>query len=48
MTAHGGGGYGTVLRSFAPRLAAAGVDETTLRLILHDNPVRFLTSGEAR
>ncbi|SFN31281.1 aryldialkylphosphatase [Actinomadura madurae] len=48
LTAHGGGGYGTVLRSFAPRLAAAGVDETTLRLILHDNPVRFLTSGEAR
>jgi phosphotriesterase-related protein len=47
LKANGGGGYGTVFDSFVPRLAAAGVDEATLRLLLHDNPIRFLTSGEA-
>jgi phosphotriesterase-related protein len=48
LKVNGGGGYGAVFGSFVPRLAAAGVDEATLRLILHDNPIRFLTSGEAR
>ncbi|WP_131735565.1 phosphotriesterase family protein [Actinomadura roseirufa] len=48
LKANGGGGYGVVFDSFVPRLAAAGVDDVTLRMILHDNPIRFLTSGEAR
>ncbi|WP_395106430.1 phosphotriesterase [Actinomadura sp. SCN-SB] len=48
LKANGGGGYGTVFGSFVPRLAAEGVDEATLRLILHDNPIRFLTSGDTR
>ncbi|RFS84629.1 phosphotriesterase [Actinomadura spongiicola] len=48
LRANGGSGYGAVFDSFVPRLAAAGVDDGTLRMILHDNPIRFLTSGEAR
>jgi predicted metal-dependent phosphotriesterase family hydrolase len=27
---------------FAPQLRKAGVDEATVRMILHDNPRRFL------
>ena len=38
----GGSGYAGVLVDFVPRLAAAGLDDTTLRTILVDNPRRFL------
>ncbi|HEY0188069.1 MAG TPA: hypothetical protein VGC67_11320 [Cellulomonas sp.] len=45
LRAHGGLGYAHVLGTFADRLRAAGVDEPTLRLLYHDNPLRFLAGG---
>ncbi len=44
---HGGAGYQHLFTSFLPRLRAAGVDEDTLRLLLHDNPLRFLSGDDA-
>ncbi|TNY36512.1 phosphotriesterase family protein [Thermomonospora catenispora] len=42
---YGGAGYGHLFEVFVPALRAAGVDEAALRTILHDNPLRWLTSG---
>lgn len=44
LLANGGQGYAHVLRTFAPRLRARGVDEATLTRILVDNP-RTLLGG---
>jgi phosphotriesterase-related protein len=41
-TMEAGPGYGRTLTVFVPLLRKAGVDETTLHTILHDNPRRFL------
>ena len=35
-------GYASTLVAFAPKLRQAGVDDETLRMILRDNPRRFL------
>jgi phosphotriesterase-related protein len=35
-------GYGNTITVFAPLLRKAGIDEATLRVILYDNPRRFL------
>jgi phosphotriesterase-related protein len=43
---NGGHGFGYLFDTFVPALRAAGADETTLRLLLHDNPLRWLT-GDA-
>lgn len=43
---NGGPGYSHLFRSFVPRLREAGVDETTLKTVLKDNPKRFLTREE--
>jgi phosphotriesterase-related protein len=40
---YGGTGYGYLFRTFLPALRAHGVDEATLRTIVHDNPLRWLT-----
>jgi phosphotriesterase-related protein len=40
---YGGSGYGYLFEVFLPALRAAGVDDGTLRTILHDNPLRWLT-----
>lgn len=39
----GGSGYRHLLDAFFPRLRAAGLDETTLRLLTVENPARALT-----
>jgi phosphotriesterase-related protein len=39
---NGGGGLGQAITVFAPLLRAAGVAEPVLRLVLEDNPKRFL------
>ncbi len=39
---NGDPGYAYILREFVPRLREAGVDESTLRTILVDNPRRLL------
>jgi phosphotriesterase-related protein len=41
-TLDAGPGYGRTLTVFAPLLRKAGVDEAMLRMILYDNPRRFL------
>jgi phosphotriesterase-related protein len=41
-TLEAGPGYGRTLTMFAPQLRKAGVDDATVRRILHDNPRRFL------
>jgi phosphotriesterase-related protein len=41
-TLDGGPGYGRTLTVFVPLLRKAGVDEATIRMILYDNPRRFL------
>jgi predicted metal-dependent phosphotriesterase family hydrolase len=41
-TMDAGPGYGRTVTVFGPLLRKAGVDEGTLRAILHDNPRRFL------
>jgi phosphotriesterase-related protein len=43
LRAYGGSGYGYLFRTFLPALRAHGVDEATLRTIVHDNPLRWLT-----
>ncbi|WP_395104851.1 phosphotriesterase [Actinomadura sp. SCN-SB] len=40
---YGGHGYGYLFDTFVPALRAAGADEPTLRLVLRDNPLRWLT-----
>ena len=42
LKANWGNGFSTALVQFVPKLRHAGVDETTLRKILIDNPRRFL------
>lgn len=43
LTAHGGYGYGHLLRTLVPALRAAGVGERELAAMLVDNPRRILT-----
>lgn len=43
--AMGGSGYGYILRSFAPRLEAAGVDPALVRAMLTGHPARALTGA---
>ncbi|MEU0568650.1 aryldialkylphosphatase [Nonomuraea sp. NPDC005983] len=43
---YGGAGYAQLFHALLPRLREVGVDEDTIRVITHDNPLRWLT-GEA-
>ncbi|MEV4461237.1 phosphotriesterase family protein [Microbispora sp. NPDC004025] len=43
LSGYGGQGYGRLFSSVLPALREAGVDDGTLRLITHDNPLRWLT-----
>ncbi|MFF5213073.1 phosphotriesterase [Streptosporangium sp. NPDC000396] len=43
---YGGAGYSHLFRTFLPRMREAGVSEETIRLITHDNPLRWLTCAE--
>ncbi|GAA3445454.1 aryldialkylphosphatase [Planomonospora venezuelensis] len=43
---YGGPGYGHLFRTFLPRLREAGITEETIRLITHDNPLRWLAPME--
>lgn len=43
LKANWGNGFSTVLVQFVPKLRYAGVDDRTLRKILIDNPLRFLS-----
>jgi predicted metal-dependent phosphotriesterase family hydrolase len=45
LRAYGGPGYGRLFDTTLPALRAAGVGEATLRLIMHDNPLRWLAAG---
>ncbi|WP_240809800.1 aryldialkylphosphatase [Actinomadura sp. WMMA1423] len=40
---YGGAGFGYLFETFLPALRAAGADEATLKTILRDNPLRWLT-----
>ncbi|MEW9534424.1 aryldialkylphosphatase [Microbispora sp. NPDC049125] len=42
LAEYGGAGYGRLFSVLLPALSEAGVDEATLRLITHDNPLRWL------
>ncbi|TYB60934.1 aryldialkylphosphatase [Nonomuraea sp. PA05] len=42
-----GPGYGHLFRTLLPRLREAGTSEDVIRLITHDNPLRWLTQGLA-
>lgn len=42
----GGVGYSHLFRTFLPRLREEGVDERTIRMIVEENPKRFLTRAE--
>lgn len=42
---YGGAGFGYLFDTFLPALRAAGADEATLGVILHDNPLRWLTGS---
>ncbi|GAA4947604.1 phosphotriesterase-related protein [Nonomuraea thailandensis] len=42
-----GPGYGHLFRVLLPRLREAGTGEDVIRLITHDNPLRWLTEGLA-
>ncbi|MGI9048796.1 MAG: phosphotriesterase family protein [Rubrobacteraceae bacterium] len=42
----GGVGYSHLFRTFLPRLREEGVDERTIRIIVEENPKRFLTRAE--
>lgn len=42
---YAGPGYAHLFRTLLPRLRDAGVGEDTIRLLTHDNPLRWLTSG---
>ncbi|MBG0829192.1 aryldialkylphosphatase [Planomonospora sp. ID67723] len=43
---YGGPGYSHLFRTFLPRMREAGVTEETIRLITHDNPLRWLAGME--
>ncbi|GHH63278.1 aryldialkylphosphatase [Streptosporangium violaceochromogenes] len=43
---YGGAGYGHLFRTFLPRLREAGVGEGTIRAIVHDNALGWLTCTE--
>ena len=43
LKARGGPGYDHVLRDFVPRLREAGFDESTIHLVLVENPARVLS-----
>ena len=43
LASYGGNGYTYLQKSFLPRLAAAGVDATTIKTITVENPARLLT-----
>ncbi|MBX6382942.1 MAG: aryldialkylphosphatase [Microbispora sp.] len=43
LAGYGGQGYGRLFSSVLPALRDAGVDDDTLRLITHENPLRWLT-----
>ncbi|WP_021599338.1 phosphotriesterase family protein [Actinomadura welshii] len=45
VTRYGGSGYGYLFDTFLPALRAAGADDATLRTILRDNPLRWLTGS---
>ncbi|WP_412518847.1 aryldialkylphosphatase [Actinomadura madurae] len=45
VTRYGGSGYGYLFDTFLPALRAAGADDATLRTILRDNPLRWLTAS---
>lgn len=42
---YGGPGFGYMFDTFLPALRAAGADDATLRTILRDNPLRWLTGS---
>ncbi|MFG1701558.1 phosphotriesterase [Nonomuraea sp. M3C6] len=42
---YGGPGYAQLFHALLPRLRESGVEEETIRLVTHDNPLRWLTSG---
>ncbi|MGP3961653.1 phosphotriesterase family protein [Nonomuraea sp. 3N208] len=42
-----GPGYAHLFHELLPRLREAGTGEDTIRLLTHDNPLRWLTSGSA-
>ncbi|REE95182.1 phosphotriesterase family protein [Thermomonospora umbrina] len=42
---YGGSGYGYLFDVFLPGLRGAGVDDDTLRVLLHDNPLRWLAGA---
>lgn len=44
---YGGPGYAHLFHALLPRLREAGIGEDTIRLLTHDNPLRWLTSGSA-
>ncbi|TMR12101.1 aryldialkylphosphatase [Nonomuraea turkmeniaca] len=44
---YGGPGYAHLFHELLPRLREAGTGEDTIRLLTHDNPLRWLTSGSA-
>ncbi|WP_036327117.1 aryldialkylphosphatase [Microbispora sp. ATCC PTA-5024] len=44
LAAYGGHGYGRLFSAVLPALREAGVDGDTLRLITHENPLRWLTT----
>ncbi|MFJ2029095.1 phosphotriesterase [Streptosporangium sp. NPDC087985] len=43
---YGGAGYSHLFRIFLPRLRESGISEETIRLITHDNPLRWLSFTE--
>ena len=43
LTSYGGNGYTYLQKSFLPRLAAAGADAATIKMITVENPARLLT-----
>jgi phosphotriesterase-related protein len=42
MIAHGGHGYGYLLTKFLPLLRSAGVSDQDIKMLIQDNPQRFL------
>ncbi|MGW2545927.1 phosphotriesterase family protein [Kitasatospora sp. NPDC001574] len=48
LLAHGGGGYGFVLRQFAPYLRMVGADDALVETLTVRNPRRFLTTPARR
>ncbi|WP_182901300.1 phosphotriesterase [Microbispora sp. H10830] len=44
LSGYGGQGYGRLFSAVLPALREAGVDGDTLRLITHENPLRWLTA----